>query len=131
MTPSIQRQRGEGKIGCIVSLLVLSIAIAVGVKAGPVYWSNNELKETAKDLASRASVINLAAIELQIKAKARELNVPEALVPGAISVRKSGDGIQGTCTVTLRYTRKIDFYGVTEYAMVMDEVVSVPYINAN
>jgi hypothetical protein len=131
MTPFSKRQRGEGKIGCVVILVILATAIAAGIKVFPVYMSNNELKETAKDMATRASVVNITSIEAQIKAKARELSMAEALVPGAITVKKSGDNLQGNCIVTLRYTRKIDFYGITEYAYVTDTVLTVPYLNAN
>jgi hypothetical protein len=130
MTPSIQRQRGEGKIGCIVTLLVFSLILAASFKLVPVYWNNNEFKSAAKDIASRASVMAPPAIELQIKAKAKELNIPEALAPGAISIAKIGDGTQGDCKVTLRYSQKIDFYGLLEYNLETDTVLSTPYLNA-
>ena len=131
MTPSMQRQRGEGKIGCIVILLILALTGAVAFKVVPIYWNNNELKESAKDIASRASVVTIPNIEAQVKAKARELDIKEASAPGAISVRKEGDYASGTCYVTFRYSQKIDFYGLTDYTLETHTVISSPYINAN
>ena len=129
MTPFHRSQRGEGKIGCIVSLMVLAILTGVAFNAVPVYWSDNELKDAAKDIASRASVIPVAAIELQLRAKARDLEIGEAIVPGAIKATKSGDGSQGTCTISLRYKRKIDLYGVYTWVVEVDTAMSAPYLS--
>ncbi len=123
------RQRGEGKVGCIVSLLVLGICVAVGIKAVPIYWSNNELQDAAQDLASRASVSKIESIELQLRAKAKELQIMEALAPDALRASKRGDGQQGMCVIRLRYNRKIDFYGIYTWTVVLDKEVSAPYIS--
>jgi len=131
MNPRILRQRGEGKVGCFVSLFVLFLAVAVAYKALPVFWNNSQFKDSAKELASRASVLSVAAIETQLKAKALELEIPQAAAPGAISIQKSGDGTSGTCTVKLRYSQKIDFYGITDYKLETDESISTPYLNGN
>jgi len=122
------RQRGEGKVGCIVSLLVLIVCAAAGYKVVPIYWSDNELKDAAKDLASRASVSPVESIELQIKKKAKELEIAEALAPGAMRASKRGDGQQGICTIQLKYERKIDLYGVYTWVVKVDTEVSSPYI---
>lgn len=124
------RQRGEGKVGCILTLLVLVIGAAVAIKAVPVFWSNNELKDRAKDLASRASISPVEAIELQMRGKAKELEIPEALAAGAIRASKRGDGQQGTCTIRLKYQRIIDLYGVYTWRIETNEEVSAPYIYA-
>lgn len=131
MNPRILRQRGEGKVGCFVSLFVLLAAVAVIYKAFPVYWNNSQFKDAAKELASRASVMSVAAIETQLKAKALELEIPQAAAPGAISVQKSGDSNSGNCIVKLRYSQKIDFYGITDYKLDTEESISTPYINGN
>jgi hypothetical protein len=122
------RQRGEGKIGCILSLLVLVGLTATAFKAVPIYWSDNELKDAAKDIASRASVIPVAAIELQLRAKARDLDIGEAITPGAIKATKSGDGSQGTCSINIHYKRKIDLYGIYTWTIEVNTVVSAPYL---
>lgn len=124
-----RRQRGEGKIGCIVSFLVIAGLAAVAIKAVPVYWSDNELKDTAKDLASRASVTPVENIELQLRTKARKLEIAEAMAPGALKAFKTGDNQQGTCRIRLRYDRKIDLYGVYTWVISTDTEVSAPYLN--
>jgi hypothetical protein len=123
------RQRGEGKIGCIVSLLVLVTCAAVGYKAVPVFWTNNELQDAAKDLATRASVTPVESIELQVRTKAKDLDIAEATAKGAIRVSKRGDGQQGMCSIRLRYDRKIDLYGVYTWTVVTDKEVTAPYIS--
>jgi hypothetical protein len=123
------RQRGEGKIGCLVSLVVLVGLTATAFKAVPIYWSDNELKDAAKDIASRASVIPIAAIELQLRAKARDLDIREAFAPGAIKASKSGDGSQGTCSINLIYKRKIDLYGIYTWTVEVNTVVAAPYLS--
>lgn len=125
------RQRGEGKIGCVLTLLVLAVVVGGLFKVVPVLWSNNELQDRALDLAARSSTTPIPALEEQLRVKAKELEIPEALVAGAMQLRKTGDGITGTCSVTLRYSRKIDFYGIWSVDIPTDYTKSVPYMNAN
>jgi len=134
MTPFHRRdharhQRGEGKVGCILSLLILAGLVATGLKAVPIYWSDNELKDAAKDMASRASVLQPEAIELQLRAKARDLGIAEAYKPGAIKTTKAGDSTQGTCSIRLKYKRTIDLYGLYKWAVEVDTTVSSPYLS--
>lgn len=129
MTQLHRHQRGEGKIGCIVSFLILAGIVATGLKAVPIYWSDNELKDAAKDIASRASVIPVESIELQLRSKARELGIREAMIPGAIRVSKSSEGLQGTCTISLRYKRTIDLYGVYKWVVEVDTQTSAPFMS--
>lgn len=125
-----RQQRGEGKIGCIVSLLILSLAGAAAFQFVPVLLSNNNFLNSVESIAGRAAIIPLPGIVAQINQKARELNIPEALAPGAIVVTKSGDNFQGTCTVRLNYTRNIDFYGIFSLPYKTETVKSVPIMDA-
>lgn len=122
-------QRGEGKIGCIVSFVMFGVLTAAGLKAVPIYWSDNELKDAAKDMASRASVLQPEAIELQLRAKAKDLGIFEAAIAGAIRATKGGDGQQGMCNIHLQYKRSIDFYGAYTWVVVVDTTVSAPYLS--
>ena len=65
------RERGEGKIGCILSLLVLIAGIAVGLKVIPVYYSDNALAEFATELATKAGIFPVPALELQLRERRR------------------------------------------------------------
>ena len=114
MTWTRKGQRGEGKIGCMVSLVVFVALSAVAFKIVPYWWAVDQVVSTADELASRAGTLNAETITSQLKAKARDQEVFEAMKPGAITVSISGAGDNGTCTITLRFTRDIDLYGVTK-----------------
>ena len=134
MKTKSRSQAGEGKLGCIVSLAVLAVLGAVAYKIGPPYLHRNELKSLSEDLASRAGIMRTEIITKQLRAKALELEIPEAQAPGAIEVR-AGDSHasemrEGTCTIHLNYTQKIDFYGITSMDFVTDETISKPYMDA-
>jgi hypothetical protein len=123
----MRQQRGEGKIGCIVSLLVMGVLVAAAVKAVPVYYGDSELVDACDFIASGASKKPLETIEREVKDRAKELGVIEALTDkGAIRATKSGGGETGLCTITLRYKRVIDFYGVYKYTRVVDKRISKP-----
>ena len=130
------RQAGEGKVGCFVTLTILIIAIATAIKAGPVYYSNNELVNAINSdigpAASRARS-DMAAedlanqVALQIRGKAKELEIPEAMQPGAItvSVQQSTSDAPGNVHVVLRYTRPVDFYGIYSYSFDTNQTLDI------
>lgn len=121
------RQRGEGKLGCIFSMLVLGVVAAVAYKAVPVYWGNSELIDACDLIASGAARKPIEVVEREVKDKARELTVREALSgKNAIRVSKSGTGDAGTCTITLHYTTVIDFYGFYKWSLVTDKRITKP-----
>ena len=124
------RQRGEGKVGCVVTILIVGLMAAAAVQAVPVLYSNNEFSSALESIAARAGIIPQATIELQLKDKARELGITEALAPGAITVTKSGDNRDGICTIRLSYTRKIDFYGVYGFTMETNTTKSIKFVDA-
>ncbi|BDU75238.1 hypothetical protein [Mesoterricola sediminis] len=130
MTTTRTHERGEGKIGCIVSLLVFILLAAVAAKVVPVFYANNELTRAAEDLGSRAAFLNAPGIEQQIRAKAVELEIPEALQKGAIDVKVTGDRSGGTCTIRLNYSRKVDLYGAYSFTLDTDKTVSRPWMDA-
>lgn len=120
-------QRGEGKVGCILSLLVLGLLSAAGYKAIPVYYADSELVDACDFIASAATRKPIETVEREVKDKARELGIPEVLADkNAIRVVKTGVGEAGTCTITLRYKRKIDFYGAYQWTKVVDKRISKP-----
>ena len=123
----MRHQRGEGKLGCLVSLLVLGVVGATAFKAVPIYYGNSELIDACDFIASGASKKPLETIEREVKEKARDLGVIEALTDkGAIRVTKAGGGDAATCTITLRYKRTIDFYGAYKWTLVTDKRITKP-----
>ena len=128
------RQAGEGKIGCFVSLTVLIVLIAVGYKAIPIYYSNNEfVKACTDDIGPRASnaqsnkpADQLAEdIAVMIRSKAKELEIPEAMSAGAITVtvQQAGTDAPGNVHMVLHYKRPVDFYGIYTYEWETDETI--------
>ena len=121
-------QRGEGKIGCIISLVVFVILLAAAFKIVPYWWAVDQLVSTADELASRAGTLTPATLNAQMKAKAGELELGEAQAPGAISVNISGSsGSSGNCTISLRFSRDIDMYGITKITWNTNKSVSKPW----
>lgn len=51
-----RRERGDGKLGCVVSLALLAVAIVVAVKAVPVRIAVAELEDFCVNQAERASM---------------------------------------------------------------------------
>ena len=93
------RQRGEGKAGCILTLLVFIAAVLAAIKIVPVYWNDNQLKDYADDACMRAMNGTAEALRKDIQKKAADLEIEEALASGAIKVTKSGDR-SGNCPRT-------------------------------
>jgi hypothetical protein len=123
----MRHQRGEGKIGCIVTLLVLGTAGAAAYKAVPVYYGNSELIDACDFIASDASKRPIEVLDREIREKAKELGVFEALTDkNAIRISKAGGENAGTCTIVLRYKRTIDFYGVYKWTIVTDKRITKP-----
>lgn len=130
MTSLRPSERGEGKIGCIVSLFVLLLGAAVALKIVPVLFSNGNLTSAAEDLGSRAGIMPVASLEAQLRAKAVDLEIPEALAKGAMTISVLGDNHAGTCVIRLHFTRKVDFYGFYVMDMAVDKTISRPYMDA-
>ncbi len=123
----MQHQRGEGKTGCIVTLLVLGLLGAVAYKVIPVYYGNSELIDACDFIASDAGKRPLENIDREIRAKAKELGVFEALTDkNAIRITKTGGENGGTCSIVLRYKRTIDFYGVYTWTLETDKHITKP-----
>ena len=123
----MKRQRGEGKIGCIVSLLVFGTLAAVAYKAFPVYYSDSELVDACDFIASSAAKKPIETVEREVRDKAKELGIREVLVDrNAIRVTKAGEGEAGTCIITLRYKRTIDFYGTYQWTKETNKRISKP-----
>ncbi|MBI4911744.1 MAG: hypothetical protein HY823_03315 [Acidobacteria bacterium] len=127
-------QRGEGKVGCIASLIVFLLVGAAAAKLVPYWWDVDQLASTADELASRAGTIAPAGqdaretIKAQLLSKAREQNLPEAAKAGAITISiQQGADFGGMCTIRLNFSRNIDFYGITSYTWTTDKTISKPW----
>jgi Tfp pilus assembly major pilin PilA len=123
----MRNQRGEGKIGCIISILFFGILAAAAYKAVQIYYGNSELIDACDFIASGAAGKNIETLEREIKMKARDLGVVEVLTSkNAVRVSKTANGEAGSCTITLHYKRTIDFYGAYQLSLVTDKSISRP-----
>jgi hypothetical protein len=123
----MRNQRGEGKFGCLISILLLGSILAAAYKAVPVYYGNSELIDACDFIASGSARKPIENVEKEVRDKARELGVTEALTDkNAIHVTKTGSGDSGFCNITLRYKRIIDFYGVYQWSLGVDKRISKP-----
>ena len=73
-----KHERGEGKAGCIIGLVILAAAVIVAVKAVPVKVAVAELKDFCERQAEGASLPRHTdeLILSQIIIKAQQLNLP-------------------------------------------------------
>jgi hypothetical protein len=130
MNSSRIHERGEGKIGCILTLLVLIALGCVAAKVVPVFFANNGLITAAEDLGSRAGILPAATLQAQLRAKAAELEIPEALAKGAMTVKVQGDSQSGNCTIELHFSRKVDLWGIYTLNIPVDKTLNRPYMDA-
>ena len=70
------RQRGEGKAGLIIALIVVVFAIFAGIKFVPVYIGGYDLRETIRDEVRLAARSTDKHIEDRILEKGHEHNLP-------------------------------------------------------
>ena len=102
-----RRERGEGRLGCLVGLILLGLAIFVAWKMIPVKVKAAELRQTVVDEAKSAGTHNDERIRGAILAKAREDDLP--VTEDDINIVRGN----GEITVTVTYTIPIAFPGYT------------------
>ena len=128
----MKRQRGEGKVGCLLTLLVFGILVATAIKVVPAYYASKDLADSCAFIASSASRLPLDLVEKQVKDKARDLGMLEVLAQkDAISVSKTGGGSEGqpgTCTIRLNYKQTIDLYGLYQFDIETHKTISQPIL---
>ncbi len=128
MSPWTRKQRGEGKVGCTISLLVVIILAAVAIKVIPVYYADNQIYDIVERKAEQGAGRNPEDMEKEIRIEIRGLGVPEALAPSAVKIRKIMSGSEGRVVVNLRYTHKVDLYGITDWTFTVDKTLDHPVL---
>ena len=126
MSDRTTKQRGEGKVGCTVSLLVMAILVAIAIKVIPVYYADNQIYDIVARKAEQAAGRRAEDMEKEIRIAIRELGIPEAMAPRAITIRKTMSGDIGNVTVTMRYSHKVDLYGIAQWPFNVDKTMSHP-----
>jgi len=120
--------------GCAVTSLVAVLLLAVGLRLLPAHRSNARLIDAAGAIAAEASSASEEDVQERIRAVARSLDIPEALEPHAIRVarvaRRTGeDGSKiGMCTVRVKYTRRINIYGIAKISLTTDREIAKAFV---
>ena len=128
MNARFQKQRGEGKVGCTISLLVLAILVAVAIKVIPVYYADNQILDIVERKAEMAAGRTPEDMEKEVRIEIRGLGIPEATAPRAITFRKTMSGDAGTVTATMKYSHKVDLYGVAQWPFNVDKTMIHPVL---
>ena len=128
MSDRSRKQRGEGKVGCTISLLVLGILVAIAIKVVPVYYADNQIYDIVERKAEMAAGRRTEDMEKEVRIEIRSLEVPEAMAPRAITFRKAMSGDSGTVTVTMKYSHKVDLYGIAQWPFNVDKTMSHPVL---
>ncbi len=96
-------ERGEGRIGLILALAVVGVAIFVGVKIVPVRVNAYEFRDYVEQECRMAAIRDTdATIMKRIMEKAEELELP--LDPKNLKVRRTTNEV----VVTASYVQPID-----------------------
>lgn len=106
---SIESQRGEGNLGCIIWALVVIVVAHVAWIWVPVQIASAQLEDFMVDQAKFADQRTPEQIEKAILVKARELEIP--LDPKKVSASRRGDHIY----MKAEYTIQMTFFGGYTY----------------
>lgn len=102
-------QRGEGRVGFLIALIVVGAAIFVGMKVVPVRITAYEFRDTLREEARYAAVRhNDATVVKRILQKANDLEIP--LKKKNLEVKRT----TGEMIIRARYEQPIDLK-VTTY----------------
>jgi hypothetical protein len=102
-------QKGEGRVGLLIALILVGTAIFLGMKIIPVRISAYEFRDTLREEARYAAVRNSdKAVAKRIMDKAEELEIP--LKPKNLHLKRT----QSEMIITASYEQPVDLK-VTTY----------------
>lgn len=104
--------RGEGKLGCVIWLIILALAGLIAYKAIPVKLASSQLYDYMDDQARFGARVSPEALRSRIVRRAKELELP--VRERDVKVAKRGGMIRMECQFTvpvnvLGYTYDWDF----------------------
>jgi type III secretion system FlhB-like substrate exporter len=103
------KQKGEGRVGFIIALIIVAVVVFLGIKIVPVRISAYEFRDTLREEARYAAVRNDdAKVAKRIMEKAQELEIP--LKRDQLKIRRT----TGEMIITAYYNQPIDLK-VTTY----------------
>lgn len=111
---------GTGRVGCVVWLALLAIAVLVASKVVPVKMKTSEFYDAMTEQAQFGSIKNDASIQAELFRKAQELQLP--LKKEDIVVRRD----MGYVYVEVHYKLPIEFPIYGTYIWNEDDKVQRP-----
>lgn len=102
-----QSERGEGRLGCLVGLILLLVAGLIAYKMIPVKVKSADMRDTVKDYAKSAGQFRDREIVAAILKKAEQLDLP--ITEDNVEVTRGGGNIK----VVVDYEVPIVFPGYT------------------
>jgi hypothetical protein len=113
-------ERGEGRVGLMIALILVGIAIFLGVKVIPVRVAAYEFRDALREECRYAAVRHDdAAVAKRIMQKAQELEIP--LERKQLQIRRT----TGEMIISARYEQPIDLK-VTTYVYRFDAKERAP-----
>jgi hypothetical protein len=100
-------ERGEGRFGCLVGLVLLLIAGLIAYRMIPVKVKTADLRDTVIDESKSAGRHGDKAIRGNILNKAQQLDLP--VTPEDIYIKRSNNYIR----IEVKYTVPVEFPGYT------------------
>jgi hypothetical protein len=100
-------QKGEGKVGCLIGLVVLLIAAMIAYKMIPIKVKSADLRDTVQDVARSAGQHNDKWIATAVLNKAQSLELP--VTEESIKVVRANSEIR----VDVDYTVPVKLPGFT------------------
>ena len=105
----LQTRHGQGKIGCILWLLVLAAVIGIAAKLIPIKIASAELSDFMEEQAMFAGRKGPEELKNRILSRAAQLDIP--LKKKNLEVKRLGGRIRMRAT----YTIPVEFPGYTYY----------------
>ena len=113
-------QKGEGRVGLMIAVIVVGVAIFLGMKIIPVRISAYEFRDTLREEARYAAVRNSDnAVAKRIMEKAEELEIP--LKPKDLHLKRT----RSEMIITASYEQSVDLK-VTTYVYRFDATERAP-----
>lgn len=105
-------ERGEGRVGSIVMLIVLIALAMAAVSMGPIYWENYQFQDRLTTIAGSFPPNKEGDVRAKaaIKNAVEEAGLAPYLDADTCTVTSQG-GIGGLRTVSCIYTREYSLFG--------------------
>lgn len=110
-------ERGEGKAGCVIGVIILGIALWIGIKVIPVRVAVASLQDFVEETAQKASLLRVGSGEGDTKEKQIIYLITRKADQERLPVKADNIEVRLTdqrCNIIVKYHVTVDF-GVYKY----------------